>query len=77
MTDLIAAIRQIATQLRGVEIPLSEIENPNFSDRSGWAWYVDDDVQKLWNELSEESRWVACIGSLNRYQTDQGLCPFP
>lgn len=67
-------LRKIAVSLAGRDMQAEDIANPDFSNRWEWAWYVDTDIQKLWPELSEESRWVAFVGAYYRYDTDQGLC---
>ncbi len=60
-------LAQIATTLFGRKIVASELESPDFPSAKwlfSWEWYVDEHLREIWDSLSTEGRWVACIGAL-------------
>jgi hypothetical protein len=66
-------LTEIAERLRGEPIGRAELENPDFSDKgwpSLWSYYVEDDLQEVWHELSTDARLVACVSALERQRRD-------
>ena len=63
---------EIAGQLTYSDVS-EEIANPDWDEDCGWARWVDEEVQELWSELSEESRLVAFIAAHRLYEVEESL----
>lgn len=50
---------------------ISELQSPDWSDRfTGWAYYVDEYLQAVWDELSLEAKLVCVIEAMKAKDRD-------